>query len=294
MTKADFIGQLKVIDPNIRSTLPTGKVSLPFDFKMKTPVIQGVGPDDQPLSMLFDTGAARTVLSARTAIQGNVRTIHAQEAMSTMLGVVGNEQGLVGIIRPLRLGAWTLPAYPCFVRLHETLGEGIAYPADILGFDLPARYCSQLAFDYPNQKVILSFQEHFKRRQDMHASSVPFRIIGGVPFVQVQAKGVTWSSLIDTGSFNGVEINQTVAKKLGVQDQGIIVEGLTLIAVGGMIRSDKAKLRTVKLPEIKLLGGTYKQAEVDISPGPPRIGSFFLKDYRVTFDFRTHRLWLEW
>lgn len=294
MSKADFIGQLKVIDPNIRSTLPTGKVSLPFDFKAKTPVIKGTGPDDQPLSMLFDTGAARTVFSANTAIRGNVRTIHAQEAMSTMLGVVGNEQGLVGIIRPLRLGAWTLPAYPCFVRLHESFGEGIAYPSDILGFDLPARYCSQLTFDYPNQRVLLSFQEHFKRRAGMNAASVPFTIEGGVPFVKVQAKGMTWSSLIDTGSFNGVEINEAVAKKLGVQDQGIIVEGLTLVAVGGMISSDKAKLRTVKLSEIKLLGGTYKQAEVDISPGPPRIGSFFLKDYRVTFDFQSHLLWLEW
>jgi hypothetical protein len=294
MSKADFIDQLKVIDSNIQSTLPTGKVSLPFDFKAKTPVIKGAGPEDQPLSMLFDTGAARTVFSANTAVRGKVRTIHAQEAMSTMLGVVGNEQGLVGIIRPLRLGAWTLPAYPCFVRLHESFGEGIVYPSDILGFDLPARYCSQLTFDYPNQRVLLSFQEHFKRRAGMNASSVPFTIEGGVPFVKVQAKGMTWSSLIDTGSFNGVEINEAVAKKLGVQDQGIIVEGLTLVAVGGMISSDRAKLRTVKLPEIKLLGGTYKQTEVDISPGPPRIGSFFLKDYRVTFDFQSHRLWLEW
>jgi Aspartyl protease len=294
MSKADFLGQLQVIDPNVRSTLPNGKVSLPFDFKTKTPVIKAAGLDDQALSMLFDTGAARTVLGANTAVKNKVRTIHSQEAMSTMLGVVGNEQGLVGIIRPLRLGSWTLPAYPCFVRLHETFGEGIAYPSDILGFDLPTRYCSQLTFDYPNQRIILSFQESFKLRDGMHSASVPFSIEKGVPFVKVQAKGVTWSSLIDTGSFNGVEINEAVAKQLGVQDQGVIVEGLTLVAVGGMISSDKAKLRTVKLPEIKLLGGNYKQAEVDISPGPPRIGSYFLKDYRVTFDFRTKRLWLEW
>jgi hypothetical protein len=294
ITKAEFIGQLNAMDPNIRSGLPSGKVFLPFDFKSKTPVIKAAGPDDQALSMLFDTGAARTVLGASTAVKAKVRTIHSQEAMSTMLGVVGNEQGLVGIIRPLRIGSWTLPAYPCFVRLHESFGEGIAYPSNILGFDLPARYCSQLTFDYPNQRVILSFQESFKLREGMNSASVPFTIEKGVPFVKVQAKGVTWSSLIDTGSFNGIEINEDLAKQLGVQDQGVVVEGLTLVAVGGMISSDKAKLRTIKLPEIKLLGDTYKNAEVDISPGPPRIGSFFLKDYRVTFDFRTGLLWLEW
>ena len=49
----------------------------------------------------------------------------------------------------------------------------------------------------------------------------------------------------------------------------------------------------VTLPEISLAGGRYPKAEVDISPGMPRLGSFFLKDYRVTFDFQRKRLWLE-
>jgi hypothetical protein len=29
-------------------------------------------------------------------------------------------------------------------------------------------------------------------------------------------------------------------------------------------------------------------------PGPARIGSFFLQNYRVTFDFRRQLVWLEW
>jgi hypothetical protein len=115
-----------------------------------------------------------------------------------------------------------------------------------------------------------------------------------VPFIDLKAKGVKWSCIIDTGSFNGIEIDEAIAKKLGVQDQGKIVEGLILVAVGGMVSSDKARLRTVTLPEITLLGESHKQAEVDISPGIPRVGSFYLKDYRVTFDFRQKRVWLEW
>ena len=88
-----------------------------------------------------------------------------------------------------------------------------------------------------------------------------------------------WQSIIDTGSFNGVEINEDIARKLSVQDQGRPVEGMILIAVGGTVTSDHANIRTVTLPEIKFCGGKYPQAEADISPGVPRVGSHFLKDY---------------
>jgi hypothetical protein len=29
-------------------------------------------------------------------------------------------------------------------------------------------------------------------------------------------------------------------------------------------------------------------------PGAPRIGSYFLQNYRVTFDLRRQLVWLEW
>jgi len=105
--------------------------------------------------------------------------------------------------------------------------------------------------------------------------------------------------MIDMGSGHLHPLNLALgeaaaAQKLGVQDQGRPVEGLFLAGVGGTISSEKAKLRTLTFDEISLAGGSYPKAEVDVSPGLPRIGSFFLKDYRVTFDFRRKRLWLEW
>jgi hypothetical protein len=273
--------------------LPERRITIPFSLQSNTPVIKAAGPEDQPLSMLLDTGAARMVLGASTATELRIPTIKASEAQAMMIGVVGNEAGLVGLVSPFRIATWTVPTYPCFVRTHESHGEGVSYPSNILGFDLLARYCSYLTLDYPKREATLAFKERFKPAH-ARSSSAPFRIKHDVPFIDLKAKGVKWSCIIDTGSFNGIEIDEAIAKKLGVQDQGKIVEGLILVAVGGMVSSDKARLRTVTLPEITLLGESHKQAEVDISPGIPRVGSFYLKDYRVTFDFRQKRVWLEW
>jgi len=294
ISKEEFLKRLSGMDQSIRGALPASSVTVPFILQSGTPVIEVTGPGNEPMSMLLDSGAARLVLGAQSAVKAGIPTIDARQVRSTMLGVVGQEQGLVGIVSPLSIGTWSLPAYPCFVRTFESLGEGVAYPANILGFDLPTRYCSYLTLDYRTKEATFAFRRPFRPNSKLRHSSSPIRIQQGVPFINLQAKGTKWTCIIDTGSFNGIEIDEAIAKKLGVQDQGKIVEGLILVAVGGTVTSDKARLRTVKLPEISLLGGTYKDAEVDISPGIPRVGSFFLKDYRVTFDFRAKKLWLEW
>lgn len=123
---------------------------------------------------------------------------------------------------------------------------------------------------------------------------MPFRLQHGVPFVTLKSGKVTWEAIVDTGSFNGVEISEDVAMRLGVHRSGTPVRGLHLLSIGGTVTSEQINLRTVRLPEVRFMGGRYTNAEVDISPGPPRVGSGFLKDYRVTFDFKKRSLWLEW
>jgi len=293
ISKADFIQRLSTVDAGVRSGLPGQAVTLPFEFRSNTPVIKARGADGRPVAMLLDTGAARTVLSSRTAVELAVPTIRPDEAKATLLGVVGQEEGRVGMISPLHLGGWNVPAYPCFVRTYETSGGGVLYPDNILGFDLVSRYCTYLTLDYPGREATFGFGRSFLAKKGPGVQSAAFRLKDGVASVDLACKGVKWPCILDTGSFNGIEISEGVAKKLGVQDQGEVVQGLMLVAVGGAVTSDHVRLRTVKLPELALLGGRYQEVEVDISPGLPRVGSFFLKDYRVTFDFRRMRVWLE-
>lgn len=279
---------------NLRS-LPKGRsITLPFLLRSNTPCITAQATGGQEIPMMLDTGAGRMVISARTAAKLKMPVVNSSEVQSTMLGVVGKEQGRVGILSPLKLGTWTLPAYPCFVRTYENIVPGMDFPENILGFDLAENYCSYLTIDYPRRTATFAFNQTFRLTPSKNSSSTPFSIKNGVPYIEIQAGKVRWKSIIDTGSFNGVEINQDIARKLSVQDEGRPVEGMILIAVGGTVTSDHANIRTVTLPEIKFCGGKYPQAEVDISPGVPRVGSHFLKDYRVTFDFDRNRVWLEW
>jgi hypothetical protein len=294
ITRKAFEEKLK--SPTLLPTLlpAVNRITLPFRMVSGTPVIDAVINHGNTIEMMVDTGAARMMIHARTAEKHQIAVVRSDEAQVTMVGVTGAEQGRLGFVSPLHLGNWVMQGYPCFVRTHESRLLGAQLPANILGFDLPARVCSYLTFDYKKHSVTFGFRDPFVPDARLKSSTCPFRISQGVPFIQVKAKGKSWTSLVDTGSFNGIEINEELAQKLGVQDQGRPVEGLFLAGVGGTISSEKAKLRTLTFDEISLAGGSYPKAEVDVSPGLPRVGSFFLKDYRVTFDFRRKRLWLEW
>jgi hypothetical protein len=43
-----------------------------------------------------------------------------------------------------------------------------------------------------------------------------------------------------------------------------------------------------------LFGSYYPFAQVDVMPGPSRLGTYLLEDYRVTLDFEHQVLWVEW
>lgn len=291
--KPVFLRRLAAVDAGVRAALPRSPVQVPFAVQANTPVIQATGADGRPMSMMLDTGAARLVLGARTAANTGVPTVNAWEIQATMIGVVGREAGLVGMAGPLAIGDWRLPAWPCFVRTFETSGRSIAYPENILGLDLPARYCSYLTVDYRQRQAVFGFRSAYRPQSAQH-SSAPFQLREGVAFITLKSGGLSWDAVVDTGSFNGIEINERIARQLGVQDQGKVIEGLVLLAVGGTVTSDQARLRTITLPSVQLLGGRYEKTPVDISPGIARVGSGFLRDYRVTFDFQQKKIWLEW
>lgn len=290
--KQAFLSRLNQVDRGIRAALPTAPVHVPWALQTHPPVILVRSGKARPLRLMLDTGAARMVMGAESAAKLALPTVNANEVQATMIGVVGKETGLVGMAGPLGIGDWQIPAYPCFVRTYHTSGHNDAYPDNILGVDLPARYCRYLTLDYLNQEAVFGFGQGYRPRSHQ-CSSVPFFMKEGVIFIELQSGKVKWQAILDSGSFNGIEISEAIARRLDVQDQGQVVQDLVLIAVGGTMSSKDAKLRRLKLPYVQMLGERYETPEVDISPGLPRVGSKFLRDYRVTLDFDQRRVWLE-
>lgn len=294
LTKDEFIQQMKRTNSR-----PTQSVTLPFSMKAGVPVLNAAINGHGFSPIMLDTGASRTMINASTAVAKKVHVLRAVDATVELQGVVGREQGRIGLLNPLVLGEWSLNGYPCLVRTFEnrvayTQGGPRAFPESLLGFDVALNACSFLTLDYRSKNVTFGFGKSFESQAGKRTAHAPFKVKQGVPMIHLQSGKVGWDAIVDTGSFNGIEISEEVAGHLGVKDKGRRVEGLYLMSVGGTVSSRQANLRTVKLPDLALIGDSYKDAEVDISPGPPRVGSYFLKDYRVTFDFRRKQFWLEW
>ena len=117
---------------------------------------------------------------------------------------------------------------------------------------------------------------------------------GGLPWLRLRSRGVEWLAAVDTGSSFGVEVNEVTARKLGILEKAKSIRpGLINAAIGGTVEARDAGVKLARLERLEGLGPVRTDAEVAISPGIPRVGSHFLRDYKATFDLSGSRLWLE-
>lgn len=250
-----------------------------------------------PTRLLFDTGATVTVLSADLAMRSDLATVPG--AKPQMQGVIGKEAGMGGVIERLQIGDWQLENLPCVIRLQRSSGGidylGQDFDISVLGFHLAQKYCSYITFDYPRGEIELGFGQRFSGpRLAKHVKS-SYKLQQGVPMTRLTTGKVSWDAIVDTGSAFGVEIDQKLAARLGHATGGTAVDApFVMIGVGGTTTPQKAGVRIITVPGLRMLGHEFKKAQLDVMPGMPRIGSFFLKDFRVTFDIRRQLIWLEW
>lgn len=260
--------------------LPTVKVSL-----------NGRRTED----ILLDTGATVTVLDAALAVRNRIATV--PSLRPEMAGVMGSESGMGAVIETMQIGPWRLDNMPCVVRLQRSSGGldflSSDFAISVLGFHLAQKHCSHLTLDYPRRAVEFGFGG-FRGPASRNHTKASFRLKYGVPMVRVGVGKVSWDAILDTGSCFGVEIDQKLAQRLGQGTGGQAVSGnFVMIGVGGTTTPEKAGVRVITVPRMSLMGSTFSNAQIDVMPGPARIGSYFLQNYRVTFDFRRQVIWLE-
>lgn len=245
--------------------------------------------------LVLDTGATMTVLDAALAVRNRLAT--APTVRPEMTGVMGNESGMGAVIETMQLGPWRLDNLPCVVRLQRSSGGldflSSDFAISVLGFHLAQKYCSHLTLDYPRRAVEFGFGG-FRGPTSRHHAKASFRLKAGVPMARVSVGKMSWEAIVDTGSCFGVEIDQTLAQRLGYGTGGQAISGnFFLIGVGGTSTPEKAGVRVITVPRMTVLGSTFTKAQIDVMPGAPRIGSYFLQNYRVTFDLRRQLVWLE-
>jgi predicted aspartyl protease len=276
---------------------PEGSVQVPMHLDdAGLPRVEASFNGSRSETILLDTGATATVLDAALAVRKRVATIPAVKP--EMAGVVGSESGMGAVIESLQIGSWRLENLPCIVRLQRSRSGldflGRDFAISVIGFHLAHKHSSHLTLDYPRRRIEFGFEGFRGPTSKNHAKS-PFHLKDGVPLARLSAGKVAWDAIVDTGSSFGIEIDQRLARRLGQGSGGQAITGdFILIGVGGTLTPQKAGVRVITVPRARVLGTTFSDAQLEVMPGPPRIGSFFLRQYRVTFDFRRHLLWLEW
>lgn len=277
---------------------PEGVLKVPMYYENGIPHIKVSLNGHKPKKFMLDTGAAYSVFDAEQALEYGLKTV--PQIRPTLGGINGTEPGMLAMISTFQVGSWTVQNLPCILRMQRTAwGTGILKEhlgISVIGMNaLVAGRCKYLTLDFLREEVEFGFTRSFpgKVRKHMHKSNLVMQ--NGVPATTLKFRGISWTAIVDSGSSFGVQLDQHTARVLGYKDGGWHVGGDYLITgVGGALTPAQAKVRMLEFQALGLFGSYYPFAQVDVMPGPSRLGTYLLEDYRVTLDFEHQILWVEW
>jgi hypothetical protein len=276
---------------------PEGVLRVPMYYENGIPHIKVSLNGRKPKKFMLDTGATFSVFDAEQAVEYGLRTV--PQVRPTMAGVLGREPGMAALIPTVQIGPWRLENLPCIIRMQRTAwGSGILKEhlgVSVLGVHLAANHCKYLTLDFLKEQVEFGFTRSYPGKVRKHLHKTNLNMSNGVPTTVLKYGRISWEAVVDSGSVFGVQLDQRVAQVLGYKDGGWNVGGNYLITgVGGAQTPDQAKVRVLEFQALGLFGSYYPFAEVDVMPGPSRLGTYLLEDYRVTLDFERKLLWIEW
>lgn len=291
----EIVGELKKQGHSVAIETPsTNEVRVPLRFKGTHPYIDVDTASGGRILMLFDTGASLSVMGPKDALKHGALFVDSRDVRDVMAeGIFGTEAFRPALVPQLKIGKWSVGAVPILVPAESavvTPGSSLK----IVGFNVPLKVCSYVTVNYLKKEAVFGFGQPYQPSGYARVRQSPMSFVRGVPTARLSVGNVSWDAILDTGSFNGIEINETVAHAMGRSKEGIGVSGLRLGGVGGVKSSEEIGLRYIHVPSLEACGMVHRNAQIDISRGQPRVGSFFFQDYKVTFDILNRRLWLEW
>jgi predicted aspartyl protease len=276
---------------------PEGVLNVPMYYERGVPYIKVSLNGHKEKKFMLDTGATYSVFDAEQAVEYGLRTV--PQVRPKMAGVLGTEPGMGAIIPTVQIGTWRLENLPCIIRMQRTaIGTGILKEhlgISVLGVHLAANHCKYLTLDFLKEKVEFGFSRSFPGPVRKHMHKASLNMSHGVPTTLLKYGKMNGEAVVDSGSVFGVQLDRRIAEVLGYKNGGWHVGGNYLITgVGGAQTPKDAHVRVLEFQALGLFGSCYPFAQVDVMPGPSRLGTYLLEDYRVTLDFEHKVLWVEW
>ena len=276
---------------------PKQNVAVPMFAHLGVPCVRAK-VNGRLTRLLVDTGCQNTVIEAQTAVNAQVRTFPRDQVHMTLIGTLGTEKAMVGLPTLVELGAWRLHHLPCIVRTSENHWQSspwkeIPVGFDSLGMDVVHRTCHYLTFDYPHDEVRFGLGCSFTPPQFGPVWHVPLTFQHGLPYVTLRTDGQEWTALVDTGCNGMIEMDQSLAARLGAMNFARPVL-TTRFGVGTADKATKGQdYHTVMMSRLDSLGPPMANIKMLIIQGKTKIGTGLLRRFRVTFDLDRSVLWLE-
>ncbi|HMJ08154.1 MAG TPA: aspartyl protease family protein [Pyrinomonadaceae bacterium] len=268
--------------------------SVKFELTGNRPIIQlKVNGREEPLRFVLDTGSGISVISRETADRLNIDPI-THGGFASGIGGNGKFEIVYGFLRQVQIGDVKIRNVPVYIRQFHTEGQSVD---GYIGLSLISKFLTTI--DYGTQTFSLARKDDM---QDTDASgksiSLPLRLTSsGFLSGEVQLEGVenTLNFIVDTGASVSV-ISHDVAN-LETMTPFVLKEKLRVVGSAGV--SDDVP--SYMLPKVSF-GSHSRNSITAIALDLDMIneasgfeqagilGGNFLKNYRMTFDFKNSKV----
>ena len=271
------------------------ETSVPFELVGNRPIIKmHINGRDAPLRFVLDTGSGISVLSEQTAKKLGIRHI-TKGGFARGIGGDGKFEIVYGLLREIKIGQVALRQIPVYIRKFHNENQ----PVDgYIGLALISKFLTTI--DYGNQTFSLTRREDDARqfRANTSEMSLPLRLTSsGFLSGEVTLQGVEapLNFIVDTGA--SVSVISSDVANADAMSPFLQAERLRVIGSAGV--TDDVK--TFQLPKVTFGQHSRKDIQavaldlglINEASGFEQsgiLGGNFLKNYRMTFDFKNSRV----
>lgn len=268
---------------------------VPIEIIKDRPVITvRVNGRRDPLKFVLDTGSGISVISTRTAEAFGIKPV-TKGGTARAIGGSGRFPIVYGFVRSFEIGEVRVRNVPVYIRpFHESNEHLDGY----IGLAVISKFLTTV--DYPASEFVLRGKDGAEASAAPPGESFPLRLTSsGFLSGEVSLEGVEepLNFIVDTGASISV-ISPEVAR-LDALGKHVADERLRVIGAAGVLDD----VRAFRLPKLSLGPGSVENVravELDLAMINEAsgfrqsgiLGGNFLRNYRMTFDFRNARVLL--
>ena len=285
----NYLGQ----KTSLYNTDGEAQTTVPFELVGNRPVIKvRINDRDQPLNFVLDTGSGISVISDKTARKFRISPI-TKGGFARGIGGDGKFEIIYGFLRDVSIGDVRVRNVPVYIRQFHTGNEEID---GYIGLSLISKFLATI--DYGNQTFALVKKPDEPGDAADQDISLPLRLTSsGFLSGEVKLEGLddTYNFIVDTGASVSVISDEVASlqpvsrysqtEKMRVIGSAGVTEDvpsflLPRVTFGNNSREGIAAI-ALDLDLINEASG-FQQAGI--------LGGNFLRNYRLTFDFKNSRV----